>query len=187
MQMLLMFGGSRKFGPLGTPRNGHFLEYFGRVNFMKFQDRCRQSLLTVAVLVFAPALLMGKVTGNIAGTVRDAQGAVVPGVAVTARNTQTGVVSTIRTDAAGFYNFPALPIGTYDISFKKTGFKEYTEQGLIINVDTALTVDAALVVGAEIQTVTVTATAAQVNTQTTQTGEVVESTEMANMPLNGRS
>ena len=154
---------------------------------MKSQDRYRRSLLLVAVLAFVPALLFGKVTGSISGTVRDAQGAVVPGATVAAKNTQTGVVETIQTDGAGFYSFPALAIGTYDVSFQKAGFREYQEQGVIIDVDTSRRVDVALVVGAQIQTVTVTATAAQVNTQTTQTGEVVEATEMENMPLNGRS
>jgi len=154
---------------------------------MKFQHRYKQSLLLIAGLTFIPALLFGKVTGNISGTVRDAQGAVVPAVTVTARNTQTGVVQTTQTDSVGFYNFPALVVGTYDVTFQKAGFKEYQEKGLNIDVDTSLTADAALVVGAEREEITVTATAAQVNTQTTQTGEVVGSTEMENMPLNGRA
>ena len=138
-------------------------------------------------MVFTPALLLGKITGNVSGTVRDAQGAVVPGVAVTARNAQTGVVQKFVTDAVGFYNFPALAVGTYDLTFQKAGFREYLDQGLRIDVDTSLTADVVLQVGAEIQKVTVTAATAQVNTQTTQTGEVIESTEVANMPLNGRS
>ena len=150
-------------------------------------SRCRQSVLFVALLVFAPALLLGKTTGNISGTARDAQGAVVPGVTVSARNTQTGVVQTLQTDSVGFYNFPALPIGTYDVSFKKAGFKEYQEQSLVIDVDTSLRVDAVLQVGTEIQKVTVTASAAQVNTQTSQTGELVAAAEMVNLPLISRS
>lgn len=154
---------------------------------MKSVPQCRQGLWLVAVLVMVPALLFGKVTGNISGTVRDAQGAVVPGVTVTVRNTLTGVVQKLQTDAVGFYNFPALAVGTYEVSFQKTGFRAYQDQGLKIDVDSSLTADAVLQVGAETQSVTVTATTAQVNTQTTQTGEVVESTEMANMPLNGRS
>ena len=154
---------------------------------MKSLARVRQSLLLVAVLVFAPVLLLAKVTGSISGTARDAQGAVVPGVTVAAKNTQTGVVETIQTDNVGFYSFSALPVGTYDVSFQKTGFKVYQETGVLINVDTAQTVDAALVVGAEREEVTVHAAAAQVDTQTQQTGEVVESREMEDLPLNGRS
>ena len=154
---------------------------------MKSLARARQSLLLIAVLIFGPTLLLGKVTGSISGTARDAQGAVVPGVTVSAKNTQTGVVETIQTDNVGFYSFSALPVGTYDVSFQKTGFKEYHETGVLINVDTAQTVDAALIVGAEREEVTVHAAAAQVDTQTQQTGEVVESREMEDLPLNGRS
>ena len=132
--------------------------------------RTRHGLLFVALLAFAPSLLLAKVTGNISGTVKDAQGAVMPGVTVTARNIQTGVAQTLLTDDVGFYNFAALPIGTYDVSFQKTGFTPYRETGLVINVDTALRVDAVPQVGAETQTVTVEATAAQVDTQTQPDG-----------------
>ena len=65
-----------------------------------------------------------------------------------------------------------------------SGLRHLRETGLVINVDTALRVDAVLQVGAEIQTVTVEATAAHVDTQTQQTGEVIGGTEMANLPLN---
>jgi hypothetical protein len=154
---------------------------------MRPLDRYVLSLLFVAVVFLSPTLLLGKVTGSISGTVKDAQGAVVPGATVSARNAQTGVVEKLETDSVGFYNFPALPIGTYDLSVEKSGFKLYQVTGLIIDVDTALRADAVLVVGAAVQEITVQAATAQVNTETTQTGEVVESTEMTNMPLNGRS
>jgi hypothetical protein len=108
-------------------------------------------------------------------------------VAVVARETQTGIEQTLQTDSVGFYNFPALAVGTYQLNFQKAGFTTYQEQNLKIDVDTALRVDVVLQVGAVSQEISVTAAAAQVNTETTQTGEVVESTEMENMPLNGRS
>src|SRR5205807_7914984 len=149
--------------------------------------RMRQGLLFAALLTFAPSLLLAKVTGNISGTVKDAQGAVVPGVTVTARNTQTGVEQKLETDSVGFYNFSALPVGTYDVLFEKSGFQKYQEQGLKIDVDTALRVDPVLQVGAVTQEVNVIAAAAQVDTQTQQTGEVISGTEMANLPLNGRA
>jgi hypothetical protein len=154
---------------------------------MKFVVWWKQRFVLLALVLWAPGLLLGKVTGNISGTVKDSQGAVVPGVTVTARNTETGVEETLPTDNVGFYNFAALPVGTYDVSFQKIGFKVYRETGLAIDVDTALRVDAVLQVGAEVQTVTVEATAAHVDTQTQQTGEVIGGTEMANLPLNGRA
>ena len=154
---------------------------------MRSLSRGRWGLLLLTLALLGSARLWGKVTGNISGTVRDAQGAVIPDASVSATNEQTGAVQTLKTDSVGFYNFTALPIGTYDISIDKAGFKAYQETGLVIDVDTSLRVDATLQVGAEVQKVTVIATATQVNTQTTQTGEVVAATEMENMPLNGRA
>ena len=87
----------------------------------------------------------------------------------------------------GFYNFSALPVGTYEVTFEKSGFQKYQEQGLKIDVDTALRVDPVLQVGAVTQEVSVTAVAAQVDTQTQQTGEVIQSREMEDLPLNGRA
>ena len=90
---------------------------------MKPLERCKLGLLFLAFVVFTPALLSAKVTGSISGAVRDAQGAVVPGATVSARNVQTGLVEKLETDSVGFYNFPALPVGTYDLSVEKTGFQ----------------------------------------------------------------
>src|SRR5436853_5819332 len=104
---------------------------------MKSPARVRQSLLSVVLLLaFSPSLLMGVVTGSISGTVRDASGAVIPDVSVEARNTNTGVAQTLQSDSVGFYNFPALPVGKYDVSFQKRGFVTYKQTGLVVDVDT---------------------------------------------------
>ena len=150
-------------------------------------SRVSQCLVLMALLGFAPVIVLGKVTGSISGTVRDSSGAVMPGVKVEAVNIQTGVAQMTQSDSAGFYNFPALAIGHYNISFRKGGFQGYQEKDLMIDVDTALRVDPVLQVGATKQEVTVTGAAVHVDTQTTQMGEVIGGTEMASLPLNGRS
>ncbi len=126
-------------------------------------------------------------TGSISGTARDTQGAVLPETTVQLRNTETGVVQTVQTDSAGFYNFPALPLGHYDITFQKTDFGNYKQTGIVINVDSALRVDATLKVGANQQQVTVQSSQVHVDTETAQMGEVIGAKEMTNLPLNGRS
>jgi hypothetical protein len=143
--------------------------------------------LLVAILGLATSLVFAKVTGSISGTVRDAGAAVVPGVSVQLRSTDTGVVEVIETDSAGFYNFPAVPVGHYEITFRKTGFGDFKQTNLVINVDTSLQVDATLNVGAMQQQVNVTSTPVQVDTRTAQVGEVIGEKEMTNLPLNGRS
>lgn len=143
--------------------------------------------LLVAISGLATTFLFAAVTGSISGTVRDTQGSVISGVRVDALNADTGVIQTIQTDSVGFYNFPALAVGHYNVTFRKADFGEYQQTGLMINVDTALQVDATLKVGSQQQEVTVMATPVQVDTRTSQIGEVISSKEMTDLPLNGRS
>ncbi len=143
--------------------------------------------LLLFLLAATAAPLFAKVTGSISGTVRDPQGAVVPAASVKLLNIQTGVIQAIETDAAGFYNFPAVEVGTYSVSIQKTGFSEYRETNLVINVDTSLQVDAGLQVGSTQEHVTVTSSATRVDTETNQIGEVIGAKEMNSLPLNGRA
>lgn len=145
--------------------------------------------LAFVVLLFALAtsFAVAATTGSISGTVHDEQGAVVPGTTVTLRDTGTGITQTISTDEAGFYNFPSLPLGNYQITFEKSGFQKYQESAITIDVDTQRRVDAALKVGSTSEQVTVTSTEAQVDTESPQMGEVIGGKEITSMPLNGRA
>jgi hypothetical protein len=119
--------------------------------------------------------------------VRDASGAVVPGAEVGALNAETGVKRTATTDAQGFYSFQALPVGTYEVEVTMTGFKRYRQTALVLEVNSALTVDVRLQLGEVRQEVTVSTTAVQVETATSHLGELIDGQEMSAMPLNGRS
>ena len=141
----------------------------------------------VALLALAATLAFAKVTGSISGTARDAQGAVITGATVQVRNIETSVVQTIQTDSVGFYNFPALSVGHYEITFQKSGFSDYKKTALVINVDTALQVDAEMHVGAAQQVISVEAAVAQVETRSAEMGEVISGKEMTDLPLNGRA
>jgi len=112
---------------------------------------------------------------------------VVPGAEVAALETQTGIKTLTRADTAGFYSFPQLPVGRYDLTVKARGFKDYKQTGLVLDVDTALTVDIPLQIGEATQEVTVNAAAVQVETTSTQMGEVISDAKMTTVPLNGRS
>jgi hypothetical protein len=127
------------------------------------------------------------VTARISGTVKDPSGAVVSAAAVTAINTDTGIKEGVRADGQGFYSFPSLPVGHYDIEVQASGFKIYRQKGLVLDVNTALTVDVALELGSASQEVTVQAQQVQVETTNTQMGEVISDTKMTTVPLNGRS
>src|SRR5580693_4402337 len=149
---------------------------------------CRCSVVAVfAFVLFAFALASASITGSISGVVLDKSGAVVAGATVVATDTLTGVQTTQKTDAKGFYNLPTLAVGTYDLEIGQVGFKTYRQTGLVIDANSALRVDASLAIGSISEKVEVSTDAAQVETTSTQMGEVIEGSKMTSVPLNGRS
>ncbi len=126
--------------------------------------------ILVMLVGLASCSLFAATTGSISGTVTDAQGAVIPSTKVELRDTLTGVVQTIVSDSAGFYNVPTLPLGHYDISFEKDGFEKFVQADVVIDVDTQRRVDAVLKLGSVQEQVTVTSTQAQVDTETPEMG-----------------
>jgi hypothetical protein len=133
----------------------------------------------MAVLVlYGVQIARADINGSVSGIVTDPSGAVIRGVQVRAVNTSTGVEHAIRTDSAGFYSFPELIVGKYDIVVRQAGFKEFRQIGLIIDANSAIRVDVRLQVGEMRETVTVSSTAVQVETTNTQMGEVITSSSI---------
>jgi hypothetical protein len=143
--------------------------------------------IVLVILGVTTKLALAADTGTISGTVQDPKGAVVPGVTVTLTCAETGVVQTVETDSAGFYRFPALPLGHYSVVFSKSGFEKFERTGLLIDVDAALHADAALKVGSTTEQVSVSTTEAQVDTENAQIGQVIGGQEMVDLPLDGRA
>jgi hypothetical protein len=142
---------------------------------------------SVFVLFVYCAICFSSVGGSISGVVRDPSAAVVPQTVVRATNTDTHILYTTETDGAGFYSFPQLPIGHYDVEIRAVGFKEFVERNLLLNVNSVLQVDVVLELGSPTQSVTVSGAVMHVDTESTQIGEVIGSTKMTSLPLNGRS
>jgi hypothetical protein len=128
-----------------------------------------------------------EVTARIKGTVTDPTGAVVPNVAVTVTNTQTGVVSTTTSNTSGDYIFPALPIGTYTINVTAPGFKGFTATGITLNIDQEYVEQIKLTLGSSSDTVSVEADGVQVNTTDMQLSNIVDSHQITELPLIGRA
>ena len=136
-------------------------------------------------LGFAIALHAQSVS-QISGTVRDASGAAIPGAAITATQTDTGLTRTTETDISGSYLLLSLPVGPYRIEIKKQGFSTYIQSGIVLQVATAPTIDAALNVGAVSESIQVEAAATMVETHSTGVGQVVNQQQVVELPLNGR-
>jgi hypothetical protein len=127
------------------------------------------------------------ITGSISGVVSDPNGAVVAGVTVIATEVSTNIQHTTVTDAKGFYAFPALNVGNYNVSVSQAGFRDFLESGVVINANSAIRIDIKMEMGAVSNTVRVRSDVLQVETQSTQMGDVIEGEKITSVPLNGRS
>src|SRR5579859_2617463 len=141
----------------------------------------------VAVTLLPPMSHGETFRGTVVGTVTDASGAAVPGAKVTLRNVATGLERDTLTSDDGSYAVPELPIGTYDVTIAKAGFQTAVTNGVQVGVASQKTVDTILKPGAVTQRVVVSAaTLQQVDTTTDVLGGIINQTEIANLPLNGR-
>ncbi|MGA2811529.1 MAG: carboxypeptidase regulatory-like domain-containing protein [Candidatus Acidiferrum sp.] len=147
---------------------------------------CR-ALVALAILLFCGGQAFAVVTASISGTVTDSSGSVISGATVVATNVATAVTTTQHTNAQGYYSFQELPLGTYTINVTQAGFKAYNETGLVLDVNSALTVDVKLQVGQTTETVQVESDALHVESVNTQMGEVIGGKEMTDVPLVTRS
>ena len=155
-------------------------------NFAAIEKKNSRVLLLLAGIVIPAISSAQDATGRILGTVYDQQGAVIAATQVTVTNTATQVARTAVTDAQGYFQVLALPIGNYKVKAEHAGFRTVVsaEQKLLINQ--ALRIDIKMEVGAASQTVDVGAEAAPVETVNPTLGQSITGRTLTNMPLNGR-
>ena len=144
-------------------------------------------VIGAALIFFCGAAASAQTTGSISGTVRDATGLIIPDLAIIARNIDTGVQQNATSNGDGFYAFTALPVGRYEIETFRAGFKPYKRSGLTIDVGTKLQIDITLELGEQSEQITVSDTSIHVEAESTQMGDVVASSVMTAVGLNGRS
>src|SRR5438045_3372406 len=132
-------------------------------------------------------VLQADVTGTILGTAKDATGASMPNVTVSATNVETNFTQTAISDVSGDYRILALPVGTYRVEASRPGFRKSVAADVVLTVNQERRVDITMNVGSLEQQVEVTANAVQVETTSTQLGTVIEEKSILNLPLNGRS
>ena len=98
--------------------------------------------IVVGVGIVAPAVAAAQVsTGQISGRVTDASGAVLPGVTVTATQTETQFVRTTVTNEVGAFTLPNLPVGPYRLEASLQGFRTFVQSGITLQVNANLVVD----------------------------------------------
>ncbi|NWG14836.1 MAG: TonB-dependent receptor [Acidobacteria bacterium] len=121
--------------------------------------------------------------GTITGVVMDPSGAVVPGAEVVATNLDTGVTTQGLTNNVGLYTLSNIPIGRYEVRFSMSGFKTHTRSGLTLMVAQTMRLDVSLETGQLSETVTVTAEASLLKTDTPLVATTIQSKVVTDLPL----
>ena len=159
----------------------------GAYNFAAMRTYLR--LLFAALLCLLPAGATAQFeNGSIVGTVRDSSGAVVPEATVTVTNTATGIVSTRTSNETGDFEVPALRVGQYNIAVSKAGFATAAATNIGVSIGARQRVEITLNVGDTATTVDVASGVnLQVETDTSQRGQIVTQYQTAALPLVSRN
>jgi hypothetical protein len=156
--------------------------------------RLRTRTFVVAAL-YVLVLLLGSASvvkaqiyyGTITGTVTDSTGAVVSGAAVTVKSIATGATYPATSSDSGVYVVAQLPVGLYEVRVAQKGFKEFVATSVEVHTSSDTRVDAQLQLGAATETVQVEASDVQVETTSGAVGNVIEGTQVRELPLNGEN
>jgi hypothetical protein len=142
---------------------------------------------SLAALLGALTAVGQTVTGSVTGVVTDPSGAVVAGAAVAAQNTATAVKTSATTNASGVYSIRFLPIGNYTLTIEAKGFTSQRVAAFALEIDRTAKIDAQLNIGSS-SVVTVLAESQPILDTTDATlGNTLSTSEIANIPLNGRN
>ncbi|PYQ22160.1 MAG: hypothetical protein DMF81_13140, partial [Acidobacteria bacterium] len=142
------------------------------------------AITLLALATAAPGFAQGT-TGTLEGKISDEQGLALPGVSVTAQNTETGFQRSSTSDATGTFRIPGLPVGTYEVKTELTGFAAQARRTSVA-VSATSTVDFRMTVATKAEEVTVLAEAPLIDVKQTGVGQIITAAQIANLPLNGR-
>ena len=140
-----------------------------------------------AICLAAVPLLSQTITASLEGEVKDATGAVVPGVRVQVRNTATGVVTHLETGPDGRFLAPSLQPGPYAVVVEATGFKRIDRTGIVLQVNQTARIELTMEVGAVTEVIEIKGQAPLLESSSAALGQVIENKSITEMPLNQRN
>src|SRR5437667_1142904 len=144
-------------------------------------------LLFVAIVGSLAPLSAQEITAAIVGTVTDPSGAPISGASVTATDTQRGTVWTAKTNDAGVYNLPRVPVGNYTVKVSAPGFQTAVHPPFTLVLNQTAPIDVQMKMGKVTETVEVTSTAPILQTETTQVSNIIDSATNDRLPLATRN
>jgi hypothetical protein len=153
------------------------------VKFLK----CVVSAATLLLAVGLGGTALAQYTTSTLGvSITDPSGAPVPDATITVRSLDTGLQKTATSGSTGAFTFNALPVGNYSLSVEKAGFSTFTQTGITLTIDQPLNVPVKLKVGTINEQVLVTSDADLINTESGTVGQLIDSKNIVDLPLNGR-
>src|SRR5438093_6317718 len=146
---------------------------------------CPLSFLLLIMLI--PASVWAQVySGSLTGVIKDPSGAVVPGAEVKLTDVNKGYSQDVKTDESGRYLLRSIAPGTYRLSVVASGFRAYLQQGIVLDVGQNASIDIALQLGEQSNTVEVTSESTLLQTEDAVTGQTLNRTFVNDLPLIGR-
>jgi outer membrane receptor protein involved in Fe transport len=146
----------------------------------------RRASVVVVGLLLSASVVFAQASAQLNGRVTDESGAVLPGVSVTATQTDTGFTRTVVSDDSGAWVMPNVPIGPYRLELALQGFRTYVQTGIVLQVNASPVITAALALGSLEETVSVEAAAPLVDVRSAGISDVVEQERIVELPLQGR-
>jgi hypothetical protein len=151
----------------------------------------KRTLMALFTGLFVSLITCGSVwaqaTAQISGIVRDQSGAVLPGVEVTATQTDTGVSRMTVTNETGTWVMPNLPLGPYRLEAALPGFRSFVQSGIVLQVNANPVINVVLEVGQVTEQIEVQANASLVETRSVGVGRIMQTEQIMELPLNGRN
>jgi hypothetical protein len=149
-------------------------------------SRSAFTIMLAMVLSLVPCA-WAQENATVTGTVTDSTGAVIPNVAITLTNPETGQIRDTTSNTSGIYLFANVGVGHFTLSVTATGFLKYAKTDIVVNTDQTLKEDVGLKVGSESQTITVEADALQVQSETNEISNLISGAQVTQLATNGRN
>ena len=144
-------------------------------------------LLAACCVVGSVSVVAQDTSAKVVGAITDVSAAALPDAAISIVSVETGIARSTKSNAVGLYEFSFLPVGRYTVSTTRTEFQKLQVSQVVLTVGQVARLDLTMSVGQVTESVEVSASALALQTENASVGTVIDSAQVEQLPLNGRS